>query len=189
METAGLEEALRAVEGELRRVRQVYRATVFLYWAWAMPVVYLLYLAIERLWEWRYTTLVLSLLAVVGFIAEERKAFRRVVQLEGITGDAIRAPKGYIIAQMLVWPISAAVTSLYAENEGVWMLGFIGLGLLLLGGVELIFTGSLSWGTLLAGSIALVSTELYGGTAYAVMVISLAFSLTAYIHIKGAMRE
>jgi len=184
-------EALRAVERELNLAKKAYRAGVFLYWAWAMPGVYLLaqilskYAGIseESAIQW------LSLAAVIGFIIEERKAFRKVVHLEEVLGRVEKTPKGYILAQLLVWPISALIAGLYAKNSDVWMLVFIGLGLLLLTGVEFAFTGKKDWKTALAGLIILPSTTLCTGFGYAVTVIAFAFSLTAYLHLKGAMRE
>jgi len=186
-----LSEALRAVERELNLARKAYRASVFLYWAWAMPGVYLLaqilskYAGIgeESAIQW------LSLGAVIGFIAEERKAFRKVIQLEKALGRVEKTPRGYILAQVIVWPLSALIASMYAENDGQWTLVFIGLGLLLLTGVEFAFTGKRDWKTALAGLIILPSTTLCTGFGYAVTVIAFAFSLTAYLHLKVAMRE
>jgi len=186
-----LSEALKAIEGELNFAKKAYRASVFLYWAWAMPGVYLLAQILAKhagigegsAIQW------LSLAAVVGFIIEERKAFRKVVHLEEVLGRVEKVYTGYILAQVIVWPLSALIASMYTENDGLWMLVFIGLGLLLLTGVEFIFTGKRDWKTALAGVILLSSTALCTGFGYAVMAVAFAFSLTAYLHLKGAMRE
>jgi len=186
-----LSEALKAIERELNFAKKAYRASVFLYWAWAMPGVYLLAQILSKyagIGEGSAIQL-LSLTAVVGFIVEERKAFRRVIQLEEALGHIEETPRGYVLAQVIVWPLSALIASVYTENEGLWLLVFIGLGLLLLTGVEFIFTGKRDWKTALAGVILLSSTALCTGFGYAVMVIAFAFSLTAYLHLKGAMRE
>ena len=186
-----LSEALRAVERELNLARKVYRAVVFLYWAWAIMGVYLFAQVLARYVGVSEGSILqaLSVMTILGFLAEERKAFKKVLQLERVLGKIDEVPKGYIIAQILVWPVSAVIASLYAENDGLWMLVFIGLGLLLLTGIELLFTGSRDWRTALAGLILLCSTTLYTGFEYAVMVIAFAFSLTAYLHVKRAMRE
>jgi hypothetical protein len=185
-----ISEALRAVERELNLARKAYRASIFLYWGWVMPGVYLFAQILtkhaginEGITQW------LSLVAGIGFIVEERKAFRKVVQLRKVLGRVEKTPKGYILAQVIVWPVSALIASLYTKNDGLWMLVFIGLGLLLLTGVEFIFTGERDWKTALAGLIILPSTTLCTGFGYAVMVIAFAFSLTAYLNLKGAMRE
>jgi len=186
-----LSEALKAVERELNLARKVYRAVVFLYWAWAIAGVYLLAEMLTRYCGMETATSIpaLSLLAIVVFVIEERKAFKKVLQLEEVLEKVEEVPKGYIIAQILVWPFSAVIASLYTQNDGSWMLVFIGLGLLLLASVELIFTGIKDWKTALAGLILLGSTTLYTGFEYAVVVIAFAFSLTSYLHLKGAMRE
>ncbi|WP_457742288.1 hypothetical protein [Thermococcus sp.] len=186
-----LSEALKAVEEELNLAKKVYRASVFLYWAWAMLGIYLLakilgkYAGIseESAFQW------LSLVAVGGFIVEERKTFKKVLHLERVLGKVEKVSREYIIAQILVWPVSAVIASIYMKNEGLWMLVFIGSGLILLTGVEFLFTSSRDWRTLLAGLIILCSTTLYTGTAYPIMVISFSASLTAYLFLKGAMRE
>ena len=186
-----LSEALKAVKSELRLARKVYRGTVFLYWAWVFPGIYLFSLLIERYCEisGEEVALTLSLIAAIGFIIEERRAFKRVIQLEEVLGKSERTSRAYLPAQILVWPISGVIASLYTENTDLWMLDFIGLGLLLLASVESLFTDSGDWRTFLAGMIILCSTAFYTGTAYAVMVISFAFALSAYLHIKGGLRE
>jgi len=186
-----LSEALKAVEKQLNFARKAYRSALFLYWAWAIPGVYLLAGMLTRYWGVETATSIpaLSLLAIVVFVIEERKALNKVLQLEKITGHVEKTPKGYIIAQALVWPISGVIASLCTQNDGSWMLVFIGLGLLLLASVELVFTGIKDWKTGLAGLILLCSTTLYTGFEYAVVVIAFAFSLASYLHLKGAMRE
>jgi len=191
MNVEELGEALRAVERELKLARKVYRASLFLYWAWVLPGSYMFSLILEKYFSWKGSDILiaLSFVAILGFIAEERKAFKRVLQLEEVIGKAKRVSTGYILAQILIWPLSAFVATIYTETDGLWMLVFMGLGLLLLASVESVFTGSGDWRTFLAGSIILCSITFYTGTTYAIMVISFAFSLTAYLHLKRATRE
>jgi len=186
-----LGEALKAVEKQLNFTRKAYRAIVYLYWVWAITGVYLFAQVITGYVGVSEGSVLQTLwvMAILGFLAEEKKAFKKVLQLERILGKIEEMPKGYIIAQILVWPVSAVIASLYAKNNGTWMLVFIGLGLLLLAGIELLFTGSRDWRTALAGLILLCSTTLYTGFEYAVMVTAFAFSLVSYLYLKGAMRE
>ena len=186
-----LGDALKAVERELSLAKRIYRGTLFLYWAWSFPAIYLFSSILERYGgiHWGTATVVLSIIASIGFVLEERRAFRRILQLESVLGEKRGPSRGYLIAQVLVWPLSAAIATLYTGESGLWMLVFIGLGLLLLASVESVFTGSGDWRTALAGVILLGSTTMYTGTSYAVMVVGFAFSLTAYLHIKRATRE
>ena len=191
-----LAEALKAVEDELNLAKRVYLAFPFIFWSFAISFMYLLDLILVKYagLEWDYVSTIISLLFVAWFLIENTRVFGKVEAIERVLGRRREKKPFYAVSQVLAWFTAFFVASYLYGTGGKGMLLFVGLALFLMVAVDLSFYRRVQSEMVLAGSIILSSAYLAGKLpvqemAFAVMVISSAFSFAAFLHIKRAMRE
>ncbi len=191
-----LAEALKAVEDELNLAKRVYLAFPFIFWSFAISFMYLLDLILVKYagLEWDYVSTIISLLFVAWFLIENTRVFGKVEAIERVLGRRREKKPFYAVSQVLAWFTAFFVASYLYGTGGKGMLLFVGLALFLMVAVDLSFYRRAQSEMVLAGSIILSSAYLAGKLpvqemAFAVMVISSAFSFAAFLHIRRAMRE
>ncbi len=191
-----LAEALKAVEDELNLAKRVYLAFPFIFWSFAIPFMYLLELILIKYagLESDYVSVTISLLFVAWFLIENTRVFRKVEAIERVLGRRRERKLSYAVSQVLAWFVAFFIASYLYGTGGKGMLLFVGLALLLMVAVDLSFHRRVQSEMVLAGFIILSSTYLADKLpvqemAFAIMVISSAFSFAAFLHIRRAMRE
>ncbi len=186
-----LSEALKAVEMELNLARKAYTAIIYLYWAVAFPIIYLLSIMAERAgFSMNSATVLFSALAIVLFAVEELRASRKMLHLRRVLGIEEKPNKGYFLAQLIVWPVAIVLFGL----EGSWLGGMLGIGsgMLALALVDLVFLRELRPEKVVTGLSVLVFSAFYSpalGGAYASLSLGAGFGLGAYLTLMKAVRE
>jgi len=191
-----LAEALKAVEDELNLAKRVYLAFPFIFWSFALPLMYILDMTLSKYTglESDYISSIISLLFVAWFLVENTKVFGKVEAIEHVLGRKVEKKLSYAVSQVLSWFVAFFLANYLYGTGGRGMLVFVGLALFLMVTVDLAFYRRAEPEMVLAGSIVLPSAYLVDklpiqGMAFAVMVISSAFSFAAFLHIRRAMRE
>ena len=188
-------EALKAVERELNLAKKAYNSIVYLYWAVAFPSIYLgssilsAYVGVSL----NSSMILLSALAIVLFIFEELKAFKKVQEIETALGRKTPLNSRYLLAQALVWPVVIVIADILTKDGWLSSLLGIGSGMLALAVVDYAFLRE-GWDKAVIGATILLLSVPYGRVsitkgAYATLVLSLAFGLGAYLMLRKAMRE
>ncbi|WP_457742230.1 hypothetical protein [Thermococcus sp.] len=188
-------EVLRAVERELNLAKKAYDSIIYLYWAAAFPTIYLASLILSA-----YTgvspnsvIILLSALAILLFVFEELKAFKKVQEIEIALGRKTPLNPQYLLAQALVWPVVIVIAGLLTKNGWLSSLFGIGSGMLALAVIDYAFLRK-GWDKVIVGAMILLLSVPYGRVsitkgAYATLILSLAFGLGAYLALRKAMRE
>jgi len=190
-----ISEALRAVERELNLAKKAYGAIIYLYWAVAFPVIYLAssilsaYIGVSL----NSSIILLSALAIVLFIFEQQKAFKKVREIETALGRKTSLNPLYLLAQSLVWPIVIVIAGVLTKGGWLSSLLGIGSGMLALAVVDYAFHRE-GWDRAVVGTIILLLSVPYHRVpitkgAYTTLSLSLAFGLGAYLVLRKAMRE
>jgi len=188
-------EALKAVERELNLAKKAYNSIIYLYWAAAFPSIYLgssilsAYVGVSL----NSSMILLSVLAIVLFIFEELKAFKKVQEIETALGRKTPLNSRYLLAQALVWPVVIVIADILTKDGWLSSLLGIGSGMLALAVVDYAFLRE-GWDKAIIGATILLLSVPYGRVsitkgAYATLVLSLAFGLGAYLMLRKAMRE
>ncbi len=191
-----LSEALKAVERELNLSKKAYNAVLYLYWAAAFPMLYLLSLVISSIAGISINLLrvLLSTVAILLFIFEEAGSYRKVRQIERALGREGGGKTHILLIQVLVWPVVIVIATMATSDAWLFSLWTIGAGMLSLALVDCIFEGGNAFQKALIGLIILAFSIPYwrgqgAGGAYATLVLSSGFALGAYITLRKAMRE
>ncbi|WP_099209494.1 hypothetical protein [Thermococcus henrietii] len=190
-----INEALRAVERELNLAKKAYNSIIYIYWAVAFPAIYITSVILSAYAGISIdsTTVLLSALAIVFFIFEELKAFKKVQEIEKVLGRKTPLNPRYLLAQLIVWPVIFVTVGLNVKGTWLSPLPAIGSGMLALAVVDYVFLRR-GWDKAVIGATILLLSVPYGRVsitkgAYATLVLSLAFGLGAYLVLMKAMRE
>ncbi|WP_456394743.1 hypothetical protein [Thermococcus sp.] len=190
-----LSEALKAVEKQLNFARKAYRSIVYLYWAVAFPVIYVVSSVVSA-----YTGMsvgsglvLLSAAGILLFVVEESRALRNVIRIETALGRKRGVKVKYLLAQLIVWPIVILAIGLNVKDQWLMPLLSIGAGMTALAVLGVLFKERWQENAMV-GAVILLSSIPYRMVpitkgAYTTLVLSAAFGFAAYCSLRKAMRE